>query len=298
MRGIDAHVLAVARMNESDRARRARLRRRFDRAAPCYDRFSGVQREITLRLLERLDLVQVDPGCVVDLGAGTGDGAVQLSERYPRAQIIAVDFSCAMLRQGQARETAGNPVAADAFQLPFAPGTVDLVFSSSTLQWCVPLAEALREISRVLRPGGLLMFSTYGPDTLHELRAAQQAAGMEGGVNEFSDMHPVGDLLLEEGYQDPVLDVERLDVSYASVRDLVRELKGIGSSRIEPPAARPGTRRQWQALAEAYPADDQGRVHATYEAIFGHALAPASRTRGETATVPVSAIGRGPGGRA
>ena len=285
-------------MNESDRARRTRLRRRFDRAAACYDQFSGVQREITLRLLERLDLVQVDPGCVVDLGAGTGDGAIQLSQRYPQAKIVAVDFSHAMLQEGQKRESTGDPVAADVFQLPFAPGTVDLVFSSSTLQWCVPLAEALQEIGRVLCPGGLLMFSTYGPDTLHELRTAQQVAGMEGGVNEFSDMHPIGDLLLEEGYQDPVLDVERLDVSYASVRDLVRELKGIGSSRIESPAAQSGTRRQWQVLTEAYPADDQGRVHATYEAIFGHALAPTSHTRGETATVPVSAIGRGAGGQA
>ena len=283
-------------MNEPDRARQTRLRRRFDRAAACYDQFAGVQREITLRLLERLDLIQLDPGCVMDLGAGTGDGTAQLSQRYPRAQIVSVDFSYAMLQQGQKRGSAGNPVVADAFQLPFAPGAVDLVFSSSTLQWCIPLAEVLQEISRVLRPGGLLMFSTYGPDTLHELQVAQRAAGVEGGVNEFSDMHPIGDLLLEEGYQDPVLDVERLDASYASVRDLVRELKGIGSSRIEPPAAQPCTRDQWQALAEAYPADDRGRVHATYEAIFGHALAPVSRTRGETATVPVSAIGRGSGG--
>ena len=141
------------------------------------------------------------------------------------------------------------------------------------------------------------MFSTYGPDTLRELQAAQRAAGVEGGVNEFSDMHPIGDLLLEEGYQDPVLDVERLDASYASVRDLVCELKGIGSGRMEPLATQSCTRQQWQALTEAYPTDDQGRVHATYEAIFGHALAPVSRTRGETATIPVSAIGHGSGGR-
>ena len=285
-------------MNGIDRARQARLRRKFDRAATSYDRFAGVQREITLRLLERLDLVQVAPGCVVDLGAGTGDGTTQLGRRYAQAHVIAVDFSHAMLCRGQGREPTGDPIVADAFQLPFAPGTVDLVFSSSTLQWCMPLAGALQEISRVLRPGGLLMFSTYGPDTLQELQAAQRAVGLEGSVNAFTDMHPIGDLLLEEGYQDPVLDVERLDASYASVRGLAQELKGIGSSRIESPAAPPGTRKQWQALTEAYPTDDQGRVHATYEVIFGHALAPVSRTRGEAATVPVSAIGRGTGGRA
>ena len=295
MRGTDARVLAVTRMNGTDRARQARLRRRFDRAAPCYDQFAGVQREITLRLLERLDLVSLDPERVVDLGAGTGDGTVQLNQRYPQAQVMAVDFSHAMLQQGQRRGTVGNAIVADVFQLPFATDTVDLIFSSSTLQWCLPLADALQEISRVLRPSGLLMFSTYGPDTLRELHAAQRTAGIEGGVNEFSDMHPIGDLLLEEGYQDPVLDVERLDASYASVHDLVRELKGIGSSRMEPPAAQPGTRHQWKTLAEAYPVDDQGRVHATYEVIFGHALSPVSRTRGKAATVPVEAIGRGPG---
>lgn len=284
-------------MNGPDRARQARLRRKFDRSAAGYDRFAGVQREITLRLLERLDLSRLDPACVIDLGAGTGDGTAQLRRRYPRAQIIAADFSHAMLQQSRKRESACDAVVADAFQLPLAADAVDLIFSSSTLQWCLPLVDVLQEIGRVLRPGGLLMFSTYGPDTLRELDAARQASGMDGGVNEFSDMHPIGDLLLEGGYQDPVLDVERLDVSYASVRDLVQELKGIGSSRLGPPAAQTFTRRRWEALADAYPVDDQGRVHATYEVIFGHALAPVSRTDGETTTVPVAAIGRAPAGR-
>ncbi len=279
-------------MSEADHALQARLRRRFDRAAARYDRFAGVQREVASRLLDRLDLIRVEPERVLDLGAGTGDGAAQLVQRYPRARVIAVDFSWSMLRQSRKRETGCSPITADAFQLPLAPGSIDLVFSSSTLQWCVPLAGALREILRATRPGGLLMFSTYGPDTLRELRAAQRAAGIEGGVNEFADMHPVGDLLLEEGFQDPVLDVERLDVSYASVQELVRELRGIGSSRVGPPPERLCSRRQWRALAEAYPTDDQGRARATYEVIYGHALAPVSRSRDGTTTVPVSAIQR------
>ena len=279
-------------MNETSHARQARLRRGFERAAACYDQYAGVQHEITLRLLERLDLVQLDPERIMDLGAGTGDATAQLCQRYPEAQIIAADFSHAMLRQGKKREQGGSPVVADAFRLPFAPNTVDLIFSSSTLQWCMPLVDVLQEIARVLRPGGLLMFSTYGPDTLRELHAAQLAADLAGGVNEFSDMHPIGDLLLEEGFQDPVLDVERLDASYASVRDLVRELKGIGSTRLEPSTGRPGTRRQWQALAESYPEDSQGRIHATYEVIYAHAIAPMSRTHGEVTAIPVASIGR------
>ena len=279
-------------MNETHRVQPTQLRHRFDRAAARYDRHAGVQREISLRLLERLDLIRLEPDRVIDLGAGTGDGAEQLRQRYSRARVIAVDFSHAMLNQGRRYGRINVPVVADAFQLPFAPHSIDLIFSSSTLQWCTPLPDVLLEIARVLRPGGLLLFSTYGPDTLRELRIAQQSADMEDGVNEFSDMHPIGDLLLEQGYQDPVLDVERLDASYDSVRDLMRELKGIGSGRTKPDTRRFMSRRQWQALIAAYPTDSQGRIHATFEVIYGHAIASLPRTRQEQVTIPVSAIGR------
>ena len=279
-------------MSETRATRQARLRRGFEQAAADYDRHAGVQQEVTRRLLARLELVRIDPTRILDLGAGTGEGAAQLQQCHPEAQVIAVDFAQGMLQRARARAPDGQPVVADAFQLPLAPASVDLVFSSSTLQWCVPLADALAEIIRVLRPGGLLMFSTYGPDTLRELATAQQAAGLDGGVNPFSDMHPIGDLLLEEGFRDPVLDVERLDVSYASARALVREIKGIGSRRLEPGAGPLPTRQQWRALDAAYPVDAQARVHATYEVIYAHAIAPLSRTRGTVSTVPVAGLAR------
>ncbi len=274
---------------------KSRLRHHFDRAAPRYDHYAGVQREVASRLLERLEWVRTNPKRVMDLGAGTGEACAGLQKHYPEAQIIAADFSPAMLREAQRLERASQLVASDALALPFAAESMDLVFSSSTLQWCDPLAQALQEIRRVLRAGGLLMFATYGPDTLSELRQAQQAIGLEGGVNDFIDMHPIGDLLLEQGYQDPVLDTERLDVSYSSVRDLAQELKGIGSSRMEQKTDLPALRRFWSALEKAYPRHDDGRIHATYEIIYGYALAPSENlSETDTVAVPLSAVGRKP----
>ena len=270
-----------------------RLRRGFERAAGSYDRHAGVQREVTARLLERLDFVRVDPARVLDLGAGTGDGAARLQARFPRARVLAADFAPAMLRRARAERGVRLACACDAFRLPLAARSVDLAFSSSTLQWCEPLDGALAELLRVLRPGGLLLFATYGPDTLRELRAAQAAAGIAGGVNEFRDMHPIGDLLTAQGWADPVLDAERLDVSYASPEALLRELRGVGSRRAAPGA--PVSRGRLQAMLDAYPRGADGRVRATYEVIYGHALGPAGRAAEDgAATVPLEALGRPP----
>lgn len=269
-----------------------RLRRGFERAAGSYDRHAGVQREVTARLLERLDFVRVDPARVLDLGAGTGDGAARLQARFPRARVLAADFAPAMLRRARAERGVRLAAACDAFRLPLAARSVDLAFSSSTLQWCEPLEDALAELLRVLRPGGLLLFATYGPDTLRELRAAQAAAGIAGGVNEFRDMHPIGDLLTAQGWADPVLDAEPLEASYASPEALLRELRGVGSRRAAPGA--PVSRGRFRAMLDAYPRGADGRVRATYEVIYGHALGPAARAEDGVATVPLEALGRPP----
>ncbi len=265
-------------MSESFPQRQARLRRGFDRAAEHYDHYAAIQQDIAEQLLTRLSFIHLQPQCVLDLGAGTGFSTQQLQQSYPEAQVIAVDFSQAMLLQARHANTIPNAVAADIFCLPLANDSVDLVFSSSTLQWCEPLELVLEEIARILRPDGLLMFSSYGPDTLQELRDAQQVAGIQYGVNTFRDMHPIGDLLLAQGYRDPVLDTERLDVSYASVEQLMRELRGIGSSRMEIGEEPNMTRQQWQSVREAYPVDEDGRIHTTYEIIYGHALAAPEAT--------------------
>lgn len=262
------------------------IRHSFDRAAPGYDRHAGVQQEISNRLLERLDFIRLAPAVVVDLGAGTGSAAQQLATRYPDARILAADFSLGMLRQAQEREGVRNLLACDARALPFAKHCVDLVFSSSTLQWCEPLEEALACIHHSLRPDGLFLFSSYGPDTLRELRAAQEQAGIEGSVNIFRDMHPVGDMLREQGFRDPVLDVEHLEVGYDSPMDLLLTLRGIGSVRTEPGYVM--SRRKWKEMLDAYPRQADGTIRATYEVVYGYAR---GAEKGVT-TVPISALER------
>ena len=202
-----------------------------------------------------------------------------------------------MLQQGQKRGQAGHPVVADAFRLPLRPcngrpGLLELHLAVVRTAGRSPAGDQPRAA-----PGRLADVLDLRPG--HPVRTACRATGGGPGRRRQRIQRHAPDRRPACGrrLQDPVLDVERLDASYASVRDLVLELKGIGSSRFDPPAAQPCTRRQWQALADAYPTDGEGRVHATYEVIFGHALAPVSRTDGETATVPVAALGRQTAGK-
>ena len=261
----------------------------YNKVAADYDRHAWVQHEIAEGLMERLEFTRLQPERVIDLGAGTGRGATLLRKRYPKAWLAAVDLSNAMLAEARRTKVMDAVVAADARQLPFAPDTLDLVFASSVLQWCDPLQTALSEICRVLRSGGVLTFSTYGPDTLCELRQAQEAGGFSGMVNEFEDMHVIGDRLLDAGFQDPVVDVERMVVPYESVADLLRDIRGIGSHRLAPPAKGLTSPARWQAMIEAYPLQ-AGEVTATYEVIYGYALGPHPGDEDGVTRVPLSSL--------
>jgi malonyl-CoA O-methyltransferase len=286
---------------------RRALRRAFDRAATTYDGAAALQAEVRARLLERLDYVTVEPAVVVDLGCGTGHSARALKDRYPRARVIAVDLAEGMLRLARRRSSwlrRFDRVCADARRLPLADGSVDLLFSSLMLQWCPELDEVFAEFRRVLAPRGLLNFTTFGPDTLAELREAWAAADGGVHVNAFTDMHDLGEGLVRAGLAEPVLDVERMTLAYPDALALMRDLKAIGAHNVNAARARGLTgRRKLAAVQAAYERRRRdGALPATWEVVFGQAWGPvaAAPLRGRRSgefTFDVASIGRrGAGG--
>jgi malonyl-CoA O-methyltransferase len=260
-----------------------RVRRSFDRAATTYDAAAVLHAEIRGQLLARLDLMKLTPRVVMDAGAGTGHAARALIHRYPKALVVALDTSQPMLQAAGHRQSwlrRFTRVCADAARLPFADGSVDLILSNLMLQWCDP-DVVFAEFRRVLGPHGLVSFTTLGPDTLRELRSAWRAADSRTHVNQFIDMHDIGDALIRSGFASPVLDVERYTLTYPDVRRVAADLKNTGAHNATMGRARGLTGRgQFAAFQQAYEAFRRdGRLPATYEVVFGHAWTPGAAAR-------------------
>ncbi|MFQ5756842.1 MAG: malonyl-ACP O-methyltransferase BioC [Acidiferrobacterales bacterium] len=279
---------------------KVQMRVAFERAAITYDAAAVLQREIAERMLERLDLIKCRPRRILDVGCGTGHCSRALERRYRRARIIGVDIAYAMTRAGQMRTRWRNRqrfVCADAEALPLADGSVDMVVSNLTLQWCDPDA-VLRGFARVLRPGGVVMFTSFGPDTLCELRAAWQTVDERPHVHAFLDMHDLGDAVLRAGLADPVMDVEHFTLTYPDVLTLLRDLKNLGAHNVTRTRNRGLTgKRSFARFRSAYEAQARdGLIPATYEAIYGHAwaaTAPAARVRADgSVSIPLAEIWR------
>lgn len=231
-----------------------------------------------LELIARL----VPPGSrVLDLGCGTGEALPMLGERFGGAECLGIDLARSMLAKAAERQPrwrrwlgarAPALVCADAEALPLATGSVDLVFSNLALQWC-EAPKVFAEAARVLRTDGLILFSTFGPDTLNELRTAFRAADGGEHVSPFVDMHDLGDALVHAGFADPVMEMERLTLEYASVRALVEDLRRIGAVNALPSRARGlMSPRRWQTMEAAYETQRRdGHLPSTWEVVYGHA---------------------------
>lgn len=248
----------------------------FDRAAKTYDDAALLQREIGGRLVERLDYVRLNPQLVLDLGCGTGKISQALLSRYPQAAVMGVDLALAMVETTKQR-TGIAGVCADVQQLPFQDECAELLISNLMLQWCNDLVAVFQECARVLRPEGLFTFTTFGPDTLHELRHSWGQVDGYTHASRFVDMHDVGDALLAAGFRDPVMDREVITVTYPAVKGLLQDLKAIGANNATLGRNRGLTGKQrLQAFYQAYEAYqlEDGLYPATYEVIYGHAWAP------------------------
>jgi malonyl-CoA O-methyltransferase len=250
-------------------------RRRFDRAAPTYAEASRLESEVGARMLERLEYVRLAPVRILDAGSGPAPQAAALMRRYAGAQLVAVDFSLAMLRRARVLDWrarlrgAHRPAAvcASLERLPFAAGSVQLVWSNMALHWVADPRAVLAEFQRLLAPDGLLMFSTLGPDTLQELRAAAGAAR----VHRFADMHDLGDWLVGAGFSAPVMDRETINLAYRDMAALLADLRASGQTNARADRSRRLAGKGLRAsLARA-------GTRATYEVLYGHAWKGALR---------------------
>ncbi|MBU6421230.1 MAG: malonyl-ACP O-methyltransferase BioC [Gammaproteobacteria bacterium] len=259
---------------------RRQLRAAFERAARGYDPAAVLQREVGARLLERLELTTLKPVRILDLGCGTGRQLRALQRRYPAARIVAADLAMNMLaaaRRAQGWFRRPALACADALHLPFVTASFDLVYCNLMLQWCDELDRVFTELRRILKPHGLLLFSSFGPDTLKELRAAWRAVDARVHVHRFIDMHDIGDALIRTRFVEPVMDVEHLTLTYADLRALMADLKKIGAHNVA--AGRPhslGGRLRLRELTQAYELFRRdGRLPSTWEVVYGTAWTPA-----------------------
>ena len=276
-------------------ADRAALRRNFDRAAATFAKGDELHREVASRMLERFDVIKLAPRRILDAGAGTGGSSVGLRARFPAAGLFALDLSPAMLRAGTPRHSlwhrlrgagpATRPLCGDMAALPFSSGAFDLVWSNLALHWLDDPLPAMREAGRTLGIGGLFMFSTLGPDTLKELRECFAQAGTGWHVKRFIDLHDLGDALGQAGFGAPVMDMEILTLTYATLDGLFADLRATGSTNAMAGRLRSLTGRSLvERVRTAYEGRRRdGRLPATFEVIYGHAwkLAPRRTTRGD-----------------
>jgi malonyl-CoA O-methyltransferase len=256
-----------------------RVRQNFGRAATSYEKHDVLQQEVQSALLERLDFYTADPGRIVDVGAGTGRGTALLKKRYTKAEVIAVDLALPMLRAAKQHASWRKPfqrVCAEATALPLADHSVDVLHSNLCFQWIDDLQALFGECVRVLKPGGLLAFSSFGPDTLKELRASWAEADQQPHVSRFLDMHDVGDAMLGAGLRDPVLDVHRYTLTYSEPRKLLEELQGLGATNADQTRDRglTGKARYKRMLAAYETMRLDGRIPATWEVVTAHAWGP------------------------
>jgi malonyl-CoA O-methyltransferase len=276
---------------------RAAIRRNADRASARYDEYAVLAERLRKDMVRRLEWIAFTPEVVLDLGCGTGHGAAALAARWPLARVVALDASPAMLVEVARRDGAGRieRLLAQAESIPLPDASVDLVFSNLLLPWCEDLDAVFAEVARILRPRGLFTFTTLGPDTLIELRAAWRAADPEAALHPFTDMHDLGDGLVRAGFAEPVLDVSRFTLTYPDAAALLRDLRATGTQGAMTERSRGLTGRgRLRTMEQAYERQRrEGVLPASYEVVFGQAWGRLDRGvhDGEFA-YPAGAIGR------
>ena len=278
-------------MNINHILNKRQLRYSFERAAIGYDNVAMLQREVCDRMFSRLDYIKCIPNTVLDAGSGTGYGCRKLANRYPNAKIMSLDLALAMLYQARPtppswwkqmlsiRKSFTNYICGDIEKLPLKNSSIGMVWSNLSLQWCNDIGQTFAEMHRVLKPEGLLMFSTFGPDTLHELRQAFLGMDDHSHINHFVDMHDIGDLLVYNGFAMPVMDMEYITLTYDDVISVMRDLKAMGAHNVIQGRKRGLTGKiGWKKVLDNYEIfRKDGKLPVTFEVVYGHAWKLESR---------------------
>ena len=274
-----------------------RIQHHFNSKAECYESYAVLQKEVCQRILQRLELVTLSPGCILDAGAGTGWGVQGLMRRYKKSQVIGLDMSLQMLARSKKKGSwmrKPGLVCADAENIPLADESVDLVFSNLMLQWC-DAEKVFHEFKRILKPNGLLMFSTFGPDTLKELKHSWAQIDDDVHVNDFADMHDLGDALISTGLAEPVMDMDIITLTYSDASSVMTDLKAIGANTtVEKKNKGLVTPGRLNKVIDAY---NNFRVNnlipATFEVVYGHAwktLPRPKKTDSSEFSIPIADI--------
>jgi malonyl-CoA O-methyltransferase len=286
----------------------AQARRAFDRAAATYAQAAVVPREVERRMAEKLEYIKLEPVRILDAGVGAGHGFSLLRRRYPKAEFVGVDFSLSMLREARAGRpflermrslTSGRTlhwVCADFSRLPLQAAATGMVWSNLSLAWATEPLATLKEFHRVLAPGGVLMLSSYGPDTLKELKSAFEASDSGSHVHAFMDMHDLGDMLVTAGFDAPVMEMEKICVTYADAATLARDLKLSGQTCAAGDRRRGlTTPRAWRRMEREYEKSRRsGRLPVTMEIVYGHAWRGQPRAAADGRQIVRFDLGAGP----
>ncbi len=246
----------------------SQVRFAFNKASNNYDDHAFLQKEIAVRLDQKLNAISSKTDIILDLGAGTGLLSQQLTKRFSNSKIICLDFA----QQSLKHNSSSSKICANANYLPLLNNSVDMITSNLMMQWCPDLNTLFSECFRVLKNNGLFLFSTFGPDTLKELKKSWSIVDDKIHVNTFIDMHNIGDQMLKNGFQNPVMEMETLTLTYQTVIDLLRDLKAIGAQTVAKRSKPLTGKNKFQLMIKMYDSyKSNGKLPATYEVIYGHA---------------------------
>ncbi len=242
-----------------------KIAQKFNKAAQTYDNAAIIQQEVANRLFERLEFIKLNPEIILDIGAATGYCTGLLQKKYPKSRVIGIDIADELLKVATKKSSKIEYQCADMDELPFENNSVDIIFSNMTIQWSLDLEHTLREFNRVLKPNGLVFFSTLGVDTFKELRE------VSNNVNNFPDMHNIGDLLLTNNFYDPVVDMEHITLTYSKFENLLKDLRQTGTNLSLNQNKNILTKTDYKKLINNYEKfrHEDNRLALTYEVIYG-----------------------------